>query len=174
MAKLAFTKLGLKRDDAMTALNYGEQTIEVKKYLPVEKKLELIAYVLNNSTDDIVNNFANPMKIEVYTILGLIKYYTNINFTEKQEEDPQKLYDLIKSNRLDAAITNCVAEWGEVEGAIQKTIKSYYKYNNSALGILENISTDYSNLNLDATEIQQKLADPENMTLLRNVLSKMG
>ena len=38
----------------------------------------------------------------------------------------------------------------------------------------ENISTDYSNLNFDASAIQQKLADPENMELLRSVLSKLG
>lgn len=173
MAKLAFTKLGLKRDDAVTALNYGEQTIEVKNYLPVEKKLELIAYVLNNSTDDIVNNFANPMKIEVYTVLGLIKYYTNINFTEKQEEDPQKLYDLIKSNRLDGAITNCVAEWGEVESAIQKTIKSYYKYKNSAFGILENISTDYDSTKMDLSEIQNGISSLDG-TLLKDIIEKLG
>ena len=42
------------------------------------------------------------------------------------------------------------------------------------MGILENISADYSNLNLDATEIQSKLADPNNMALLRDVLSKLG
>ena len=42
------------------------------------------------------------------------------------------------------------------------------------MGILETITTDYSNLNLDATEIQQKLADPANMELLRSVLTKMG
>ena len=42
------------------------------------------------------------------------------------------------------------------------------------MGILENISADYSNLNLDATEIQNKLADPNNMALLKDVLAKLG
>jgi hypothetical protein len=42
------------------------------------------------------------------------------------------------------------------------------------LGILETIKTDYSDLNLDATEIQSKLADPENMELLKNILSRLG
>ena len=55
-----------------------------------------------------------------------------------------------------------------------KTIKNIYKQRNSVLGILETISTDYSTLNLDASEIQKKLADPENMELLKNVLSKLG
>jgi hypothetical protein len=42
------------------------------------------------------------------------------------------------------------------------------------MGILDNISTDYSNLNLDATEIQKKIGNPENITLLKDVLAKLG
>ena len=57
---------------------------------------------------------------------------------------------------------------------IEESIEAYYKYRNSVMGILENISADYSNLNLDATEIQNKLADPNNMALLKDVLAKLG
>ena len=53
-------------------------------------------------------------------------------------------------------------------------MKAIYTYRNSVLGILESISQDYSALNLDATEIQQKLADPDNMALLKQVLTKLG
>jgi hypothetical protein len=42
------------------------------------------------------------------------------------------------------------------------------------MGILDIISQDYSNLNFDASAIQEKLADPENMALLRQVLDKLG
>jgi hypothetical protein len=42
------------------------------------------------------------------------------------------------------------------------------------MGILDNVVNDYSNLNLDASEIQKKLADPENLELLREVLAKLG
>ena len=55
-----------------------------------------------------------------------------------------------------------------------ETIESYYKYFNSVFGILESINKDYQNLNLDATEIQKALSDPENMGLLRDILTKLG
>ena len=42
------------------------------------------------------------------------------------------------------------------------------------MGILDNVVNDYSNLNLDASEIQKKLADPDNMALLKDVLAKLG
>ena len=55
-----------------------------------------------------------------------------------------------------------------------EAIDSYYKYHNSVFGILDSINKDYNTMNLEATEIQQKLADPENMALLRDVLAKLG
>lgn len=47
-------------------------------------------------------------------------------------------------------------------------------YRNSAMGIMERITTDYSNLNFDASTIQKELADPNNMTLLKDILTKLG
>jgi hypothetical protein len=44
-------------------------------------KLNLMGKVLTDSQDD--NNFANPIKLEIFTNLYLIKFYTNITFTEK-------------------------------------------------------------------------------------------
>jgi hypothetical protein len=174
MAKLAFTKLGLKVNDEIKTVKFNEQDIEVKQYLPVNEKLEVIAEVLNNSADD--NNFANPVKVDVYTAIAVFEAYTNISFTEKQKENVTKLYDAVVStgfyNRIIEAIPH--EEINSLTVAIGDTIDAFYRYRNSVMGILENISTDYSNLNLDASVIQQKLADPENMELLRSVLSKLG
>jgi hypothetical protein len=65
-------------------------------------------------------------------------------------------------------------EYEEILIYTDKSIKAYYDYKNSVMGILENISADYSNLSLDATEIQKKIGDPENMALLKDVLTKLG
>ena len=66
------------------------------------------------------------------------------------------------------------AEYNEILSGIKKTVKAVYDYQNSVFGILDSITTDYSNLNLDATNIQKALADPENMDLLKQVLTKLG
>ena len=58
MAKLSFTKLGLKPNSEIVNIVYGDLTIEVKQYLPVEEKLEIITNVLELSHDS--NNFSNP------------------------------------------------------------------------------------------------------------------
>lgn len=174
MAKVSLTKLGLKVNQDIATINFNEQTIEVKQYLPINDKLELISNVINASHDD--NNFANPVKISVFTTLEIMYAYTNINFTDKQKEDPTKLYDMLISSGLVAAVVNAIpeAEYHEVLCGVTDSIDAIYTYRNSVMGILENISTDYGNLNFEASEIHKNLADPNNMALLKQILTQLG
>ena len=174
MAKVSFTKLGLKKNEEVGILHINEQDIEVKQYLPINEKLELISSVINSAADE--NNFSNPIKENVFLTLEILYHYTNINFTDKQKEDPVKLYDLVVSSGLVNKVTDLIPEeeLDEVINGVAQSVKAIYTYRNSVLGILESISQDYSALNLDATEIQQKLADPDNMALLKQVLTKLG
>lgn len=174
MAKVSFTKLGLKKNEEVGILHINEQDIEVKQYLPINEKLELISSVINSAADE--NNFSNPVKENVFLTLEILYHYTNINFTDKQKEDPVKLYDLVVSSGLVNKVTDLIPEeeLDEVINGVAQSVKAIYTYKNSALGILESINQDYSALNLDATEIQKKLADPDNMALLKQVLTKLG
>ena len=174
MAKVSFTKLGLKVNQEFKTFNFNEQVIEVKQYLPVNEKLALISNVINQSIDE--NNFNNPLQVKVFTLLEIVYNYTNINFTDKQKEDSAKLFDMLYSSGFIAEVLDNIPnkEYDEIIEYTNKSIKAYYDYKNSVMGILENISADYSNLNLDATEIQKKLGDPENMALLKDVLTKLG
>ena len=174
MAKVSFTKLGLKKNEDVGILHINEQDIEVKQYLPINEKLELISSVINSAADE--NNFSNPVKENVFLTLEILYHYTNINFTDKQKEDPVKLYDLVVSSGLVNKVTDLIPEeeLDEVINGVAQSVKAIYTYRNSVLGILESISQDYSDLNLDATEIQQKLADPDNMALLKQILTKLG
>ena len=174
MAKVSLTKLGLKVNQNVKNIEFNEQIIEVKQYLPINEKLELISSVINSAADE--NNFSNPVKENVFLTLEILYHYTNINFTDKQKEDPVKLYDLVVSSGLVNKVTDLIPEeeLDEVINGVVQSVKAIYAYRNSVLGILESISQDYSNLDLDATEIQEKLADPENMAFLKQVLTKLG
>ena len=174
MAKVSLIKLGLKVNQEIKTIIFNEQTIEVKQYLPVNDKLELIGNVINSAHDD--NNFSNPVKVSIFTALEILYAYTNINFTEKQKEDPAKLYDLVVSSGLIDAILDIIPEdeYEEVICGIEDSIEAVYNYRNSILGILDSMGQDYDNLNFDITTLQDKLADPTNLNLLKDVLSKLG
>lgn len=175
MAKLPFTKLGLKKNQEIKTLTWNEQIVEIKQYLPMQEKLQLMSKVINLSHDK-DSNYSNPVKVDIYTKLNIIENYTNITFTDKQKEDVCKLYDLFKESGLMEEIFNAIPEQeiAEIENSIKKAIKSIYAYQNSVMGILDNVSSDYSNLNLDALNIQEALGDPNNLTLLKQVIDKLG
>lgn len=174
MAKVSFTKLGLKKKEEIKNITINDQVIEVKQYLPISDKINIITNVIENSADD--NNFANPVKVEVFANLEIMYAYTNISFTDKQKEDPTKLYDLLEENGIIAEVIAAIPEneYALLLGWIDETIEAFYTYRNSVMGIMEQISADYSNLSLDATEIQQKLADPQNLELLKSIMTKLG
>lgn len=174
MAKVPFTKLGLIKDNKIETIEINGQIIEIKQYLPIQEKLELVSRIINNSSDD--NNFQNPMKLDLFTCLEVIYAYTNISFTEKQKEDAPKLYDLMDSNDIFNIVISKIpqSEYKFIVNGVNETAKAIYAYNNSLAGMLENISKDYSNLDLDASSIQQKIADPQNLSLLKDVLTKLG
>ena len=175
MAKIAFTKLGLKKKDEVKTVNINNNVIEVKQYLPINDKLALISRVINLSHDS-SNNFANPVQVEVIGTIEIIMAYTNLSFTEKQKEDYAKLYDLLEENGITKDLISAIPEdeYAFLIDGINDSVEAVYKYQDSILGILEVISQDYSNLDFDATKIQQQLADPDNLSLLKDVLTKLG
>ena len=175
MAKVAFTKLGLKRKDEVKTININNNAIEVKQYLPINDKLALISRVINLSHDS-SNNFANPVQVEVIGTVEIIMAYTNLSFTEKQKEDYAKLYDLLEENGITKDLISAIPEdeYAFLIDGINESIEAVYKYQNSVLGVLDSVAQDYSNLEFDASKIQQELADPQNLELLKGIMSRLG
>lgn len=174
MAKIGFTKLGLKKNTNLMTLNWNDQIIEIKAYLPIEEKITIIERIVNQSLDD--NNFANPMRVDINILLEIIFAYTNISFTDKQKEDRLALYDLLVGSEFWTQFLTVLPneEYMSIYNGVWDTINEIYKYRDSVLGIIEAVNQDYSNLNLDAENIQKNLADPNNLSLLKDVVTKLG
>ena len=175
MAKVSFNKLGIKKvNDEVAIIPVGEEKIEVKQYLPVEEKLKLISAVIENSNDG--NRFLNHMKFDVHFNYAVICAYTNITFTDKQKEDIYKLMDLFMSSSLLELILHAIpdSEYNSLKDEAYSTALNIYTQINSAYGIMENIAADYSNLEMDATKINKELSNPNNLTLLKDVMTKLG
>ena len=173
MAKIALTKLGLKPNAEIKTIDWNGQNVEIRQYLPIEAKLDLISDIANKSLDD--NPYYNPARIKIFTRLEIILAYANINTTDKQREDIFKLYDMFAGELGDKILEAIPAEeYNFISQTTWQIIEGIYRYKNSAMGIMENIANDYSALDFDATEIQQKIGDPNNLQLLKQVLSKLG
>lgn len=174
MAKVPFSKLSVTKNDKKEFITWGDQTIEIKQYLPFGDKIKVVEKIVNQSIDD--HNYANPARKELYEVLEIIFAYTNISFTEKQKEDPYKLFDLLVGSGLMQTIWDKIPDH-EIETLLRwsyQLVDQVYNYSNSARGIMEAITEDYSDLNLDAEELQKNIADPENLAFLKEVMEKLG
>lgn len=175
MAQINYTKLGLKPIlDKVKIIEWNEEAhIEVKQYLPLSKKLEVLTTIIQNSGDG--NGFYNSARIDFNITLELIFAYTNIKFTDKQKEDLEKLYDAFYSTGLAEDI---LYEIPDEEKAwfnkhVYKSIDKIYEYRNSVYGILDALKTDYNDLNLDVDKLRETLANDENVGFLKEVVDKL-
>ena len=179
MAKVPFSKLQACVDGCSCQTYFynkaGDKVYyEIQHYLPMKEKIELINRVINQSIDD--NGFYNPIRVKIYLTLEIVYAYTNLSFTDKMKEDPFKLYDLVVSTGLFHDIITAIEdhEYATIREDVYSTIENIYKYRNSIMGILDAVSTDYSNLELDAMKIKEALGDNNNLTLLKDILTKLG
>lgn len=174
MAKIGLTKLGLQKQSGIVPIQINDQTIEVKQYLPIQEKLELISRIINASNEE--SKFYNPGKLSVFFNLEILQTYTNINLTDKQKEEFCKTFDLLASNNIFTQIIEAIPQ-AEINTLLNWTIesvKSLYEYSNSVRGILESVQNDYNDLDLDITKLQEKIKDPESLDLLKQIAPMLG
>ena len=174
MAKVGLNKLGLVKNTEQVNFMWNGQKIEVIQYLPLEKKLEVISNIINESVD--LKGYYAPYRLDLFMTIAIVQNYTNISFTDKQKEDLGKLYDLLVSsgfyNEIKARIPSSEIDY--IEENITKTIHSIYEYKNSVLGIMDAINQDYKNVTFDAEKIQEALESGKGLETVRGVLDNLG
>ena len=172
MANVTFSKLGLKKKEEVKKIIFNEQEIEVKQYLPIQDKLNVIFNAISKTEDE--NRFFNPVKLECYCTLEIIYAYTNIKFTDKQLEDEGKLFDLMEENDLINLIFSAIPEdeTDFIMDSCERAAEAIYTYNNSAVGILENIKNNADNLNIDIEKMINSVQDPSILHITQDFRNK--
>jgi hypothetical protein len=173
---MTIEELNLKSESvAITTQNHK---IKVKNYLSLDDKLKATTEIMQLSIDD--NNFPTPLKTKAWSELVMIKYYTDIDIagilSSEEETSPSELYDKFVQSGVILEVVKAIppAELELFMSTAELTVNKFYEYRNSIKGILEAVTQDYSNLDLEATEIQKKLNDPNNLDFLKKVVDKLG
>lgn len=141
MAKVSYANLKLKVDQRVKTFDFGGQSIEVKQYLPIEDKYDLIMIALQRAEED---GIYNPVKVQLYFELYVVYMYSNISFTDKQKENEPKLYDTLASNGIIAAILELIPdeEYNELMTYMKELIQVKTTFNNSAAGLVNQVLVD--------------------------------
>ena len=141
MAKVSYSSLKLKLNNNVKTFNFNGSEIEVLQYLAVEDKYDLVMITLQNSLED---GIYNPVKMDLFFHLYLVYLYTNISFTDKQKEDPYKIFNMLKSNGLlDLVLSNInEEEYTTLFKFLEEVSKVKTEYNRSAIGLLQSVIHD--------------------------------
>lgn len=176
MAKVSLNKLIPKGNDNSkieTTIINGEQVIVIG-YLPIDAKSKLIEMVLSYTFDN--NGIMSPVRQEAAFYVGLIKYYTNINITDKMMEDMGDLYDKLASNGIIEAVISYIpkAEYEAVYDLILESVDAVERYNYSLVGMMNTINSNFNITEDRVKSLMSDLGDQEKVGLVKDILDKIG
>ena len=167
MAKITYTKLGLKTNTEVKKIDFNGNEIEILQYLPVDDKYSLVNITLQESKEGTIYN---PVKKDMFFHLNLVFMYTNISFTDKQRsaENLNKLYDALTSSGLMAEILNNIPEneYKELYDDMEDLEYKILNYNNTIAGVIQNV---IESLPTNAEQMQ-KIVDNFDPQKYQNVL----
>lgn len=154
--KISFANMKLKADTSVNTFDflYGNNTykVEVKRYLPISDKNDLIQIALQRSEE---NGIYNEVALEMNFNLNIVFLYTNISFTDKQKEDLSELYDKLQcSGLIDAVIAHMDQdEYKQLLDYLEKTKADRINYNSSAAGLVQDVLEEFPKKAQEAADI---------------------
>ena len=163
---ISYANMKLKPVSTTHDFVFNGQTIKILDYLPIEDKYDLIMITLQKSLE---NGYYNPLKMDMYFHLNLIYLYTDINFTDKQREDENKIYDSIKSNGLLDSFLESFNEneYNELFAILEDTKEEIMRYKYSTSALLQSVITDLPK----QAEAVQKIIDNFDQEKYQNVIN---
>lgn len=155
-----FTDLKLNTDlNSVSSFTINDQQINVKQFLPVEDKYDLIAITLQKAEED---GLYNELLLDVFFHLNIIYLYTDIEFSADDRDDELALYDILEANDIiDKVIANMKeGEYEELRDTLDKMMSLKLTYGNSAAAVMRTFVQDLPKNAAAAKEIVDSF-DPE-------------
>ena len=140
-----FNDLGLSLQDKSKNVIINGQKVEVKQYLPIKDKIDLIQIVLQQG---VVNDMYDEAVLEALFYVYTIMYYTDLEFTDEQKEHPLDIYDMLISNDVLNVILSEIPEdeFIDLMDYFEKQKELNLKYQTSFTFVLNQIATKAESL----------------------------
>ena len=140
--------------DTETAIARFNDTIdiEVKQYLPIQDKIDLVQIALQQSWE---NGFYNEVKLDMYFHLYIVYFYSNLVFSPEDREDEYKLFDELESNDVIISIIGAMEEneYERLKYYLSALKESTINYKSSAAAVVNSIVQDLPKNAAAAAEI---------------------
>lgn len=119
-------------------ITYNEQEIEVKQWLPVMDRYNIIMITLQESRE---GSMYNPIKMDMYLLLNIIYKFTNITFTAEDRVNADETFDKLNTSGLLNAVLKAIpndTRESLIKGLVE-TAEKMEKYNSTLAGTIQSI-----------------------------------
>lgn len=136
-----YKNLNLTVDNTVIKANFNNIDIEIKKYLPVSDKYDLIMIALQKAK---VGNKYNSLLLDVFFHLNLVYLYTNLEFSEEDREDELNIYDELWNSGFFEYFLSVLpeTEYNFLFEALENILKEENAYNLSTAGLISSLIED--------------------------------
>lgn len=169
MVNTPYEALNLQMGDIKTTtVKINDTTeLEVRSYLPIAQKGDLVTFVINGALDNMTGCFS-PLRLEVYFAIAVVKWYAGVTFENQELMDIGNIYDTFEANNVILSVMGAIPEeeLEFVESLVKDTAEDVARYNNSFAGIMAAMSDGATSLDGQLTEILEKIKNQEGMELL--------
>lgn len=137
-----YKDLNLHTDNDMFFIEVQEKKINIKKYLPINDKKDLVEITLQKAEQ--ADGTYNEILIDMYFNLHLVYLYTDIVFTDEDREDEMKLYDELESSGLLERILDKIPdeEYNTLMDYLKAMRKEISSYKHSAAAMVQKLIVD--------------------------------
>lgn len=151
MEKVKFTDLGIELSEETEKIIFNNKEIEIKKYLPISQRYDIIMIALQKAYED---GIYNSLKLDEYFNLNIIYSYTNIEFSAEDREDEDTLYDKIEQSGLLNAVLLALDkdQYQEMVNILTEITDVRQKFENSTAGMLKKF---FNEISVNADQMQQ-------------------
>ena len=138
---MKYSELGLIRLVDKDTFDWNGEKIPIIKYLPIEAQYDIIMITLQKSFED---GIYNPIKVNMFFHLNLIYMYTDLEFTEEERENEDKIYDeIVSTGFLDAFLTAIDSKvYNNMVEDLEEIAQLSMNYRSTAASVLRNFIED--------------------------------
>lgn len=169
---LKINNLFLDSAENTVVIDFNGVEVTVKRRLGINDIMLMTSYILSEAEDPNKSYF-HPIRFKALFENAILEFYTDIEIPE--DMTIATLYDLVTHSGLMEKIKIEIKDDLDLlYKLIEKTSREIYAYKSSAVGIMERIAENYSNISFDTEQIKENLNNPEALELLRNIMDRFG
>lgn len=168
---------GLELQEEKITINWNEQDIEVKGYLSMDKKREMINWVISQSRRNKAGNLS-VIDLEKKWDIAIVNYYTNFKFDIINKDYYNEVYDILNTNNFfDLIVTSIPAK--EYSFISEKFKEEVDKDNEYQMTIAANIEKMFGSLKESISQSEEAFRRLEEFDIskfeqVKTLAEKMG